>query len=554
MSEEVGGSAAATTGAQRQNERVFLRQSTGLVRLLGTGDSVIYGVMISTLLLGAALTFLAVPYAFPGANQWLGIVITGVFGSTMMVAYSMLSSAMPRSGGDYVFQSRLVHPVFGVPLVLWGFVLWMGLWEALTGYLVATVALAPFSAILAEQTGATWLADFGTWAATSWGVVVITLVLFAITLTILIRGIRLYVRIQWVLWAFTLLSFGVAWVLLVTHGHDAFVSSLNAFVTESGGKPDYYARVIAAGQEGGFAFKGFNLGDTIGVAPVAWSALAWTMWSVLNAGELKHARKLRSMNISTVGALAIVTGLLALTAFLLVQTVGASFLGSAATAYYSGSPVSGELPGPPYFGVLTAVLTTSPVVTVLFAIGFVTIGIQLLIGIAWGSSRVILALSFDRMLPPRLGDVSPRFHTPVKAIVAFFLVSVAWVFLYNKTDFGQYTLAVTLTSIIVYMGTMVAAIVFPFRAPEIYKASPAARYRIFGIPLITVLGVVALAFNGLMVWFYLDKDALGVNSTDSLLVIGGSYLLCVAYYLGRRLWLKRQGFEPDVTFALIPPD
>jgi APA family basic amino acid/polyamine antiporter len=547
-------STVSATGAQGADERVFLRQSTGLVRLMGTGDSVVYGAMITTLLLGAALTYLAVPYAFPGANQWLGIVITGVIGATMMVAYSMLTSAMPRSGGDYVFQSRLIHPALGVPLVLWGFVLWMGLWEALTGYLVATVAVAPFSAILAQQTGAGWLASFGTWSATSWGIVVITLVLFALTLGVLIRGIRLYVRIQSALWGLTLLSFAIAWVLLVANGHAAFVSSLDRFVARSGGGGNYYADVIAAGHAGGFHFSGYKFMDTIGVAPVAWTALAWTMWSVLNAGELKHARKLRSMNISTVGSLAIVTGLLAVTALLLVNTIGANFLGSAATAYYNGSPVSLKLPGPPYFGVLTAVLTTSPVLTALFAIGFIAVGIQLLIGIAWGSSRVILALAFDRMLPPRLADVSPRFHTPVKAIVAFFAISVVWVFLYNKTGLGKYTLAVTLTSILVYMGTMVAAVVFPFRAPEVYKASPAARYRLLGMPLISVLGVIAFLFNALMVWFYLDKSALGVNSTDSLLVIAGSYVLCVVYYLARRLWLERQGFEPSVTFALIPPD
>jgi amino acid transporter len=547
-------SAVSAIGAQGANERVFLRQSTGLVRLMGTGDSVIYGAMITTLLLGAALTYLAVPYAFPGANQWLGILFTGVVGASMMVAYAMLCSAMPRSGGDYVFQSRLVHPVLGVPLVLWGFVLWMGLWEALTGYLVATVAIAPFSAILAHQTGASWLSSFGTWAATSWGIVVISLVLFAVTLAILVRGIRLYVRIQSVLWILTLLSFGIAWALLVVEGHAQFVSSLNHFVASTGGGTNYYASVIAAGRAGGFHFTGYNFIDTIGVAPVAWTALAWTMWSVLNAGELKHARNLRSMSISTVGSLAIVTVLLAVTALLLVNTIGASFLGSAATAYYNGSPVAGKLPGPPYFGVLTAVLTTSPVVTALFALGFIAVGIQLLIGIAWGSSRVILALAFDRMLPPRLGDVSPRFHTPVKAIVAFFAISVVWVFLYNKTGLGKYTLAVTLTSILVYMGTMVAAIVFPYRAPEIYRASPAARYKLFGVPLITVLGVIAFLFNALMVWFYLDKTALGVNSTDALLAIVGSYVLCTVYYLLRRLWLQRQGFEPSVTFALIPPD
>ena len=160
---------ASVTAATTRDERVFLRESTGLVRLMGTGDSVLYNAMITTFLLGAALTFLLVPYAFPRANIWLGTLITGVIGITMMVAYSMLASAMPRSGGDYVFQSRLVHPILGVPLLLWGYVLWMGLWQALSGYLIAAVAISPFATILGEQTHAHWLTSLGTWAATPSG-------------------------------------------------------------------------------------------------------------------------------------------------------------------------------------------------------------------------------------------------------------------------------------------------------------------------------------------------------------------------------------------------
>ena len=101
MSENVGGS-AATAGATRQNERVFLRQSTGLVRLMGTGDSVIYGAMISTLLLGAALTYLVVPYAFPGANQWLGIVITGCY-------YGYNATGGPVGVGKATAKSAIIN-------------------------------------------------------------------------------------------------------------------------------------------------------------------------------------------------------------------------------------------------------------------------------------------------------------------------------------------------------------------------------------------------------------------------------------------------------------
>jgi len=127
---------------------------------MGTGDSVIYGAMITTLLLGAALTYLAVPYAFPGANQWLGILFHRRVGASMMVAYAMLCSAMPRSGGDYVFQSRLVHPVARRALVLW--------LRALDGALGGPDRVSgrdrrnPHrSARSAHQTGASWLSSFG---------------------------------------------------------------------------------------------------------------------------------------------------------------------------------------------------------------------------------------------------------------------------------------------------------------------------------------------------------------------------------------------------------
>jgi hypothetical protein len=49
---------------------------------------------------------------------------------------------------------------------------------------------------------------------------------------------------------------------------------------------------------------------------------------------------------------------------------------------------------------------------------------------------------------------------------------------------------------------MLAAIVFPYQAREIYKASPTAAYKIAELPLITVLGSIALMFNAVMAVYY----------------------------------------------------
>jgi hypothetical protein len=104
------------------------------------------------------------------------------------------------------------------------------------------------------------------------------------------------------------------------------------------------------------------------------------------------------------------------------------------------------------------------------------------------------------------------------------------------------------------MGTMLAGMLLPYRAKEIYNASPAAKYQFAGIPLITVLGFIAFAFNGVMAYYFVTKSELGVNDPKSLLLVGGILVVCVIYYFARRAWLQHRGYEPDLAFAVVPPE
>jgi amino acid transporter len=529
---------------------VFTRQATGLVRLMGVRDTLLYNTMITTIILGAALIFLTVPYAFPGANIPLGLLITGVLGTTMMIVYAMLGTAMPRSGGDYVFQSRLVHPALGSGLLISGYVIWLAFWEVLGGWMLATMALSPFASALGIQHHIGWLATFGRWAGTPGGITLITLIAFAVCGFVLLRGTRLYRRIQSSLWGLILLSFVITWILLLVKGRSGFTASFNSFA----GHPGYYQAIISSARAAGYGHTAFSWAATFGVAPVAWTVLAWAMWSVLTAGELKDARRLRSATVTIVGALWINVALITVTAIIVFQVIGSSFLGSLAYLWFADPAKLGALPAAPYFGLLVAAVTTNPLLTVLLALGFVATAAQILIAMAWGGSRVILALSLDRVLPESLSNVSARLHAPVRAIAFFFALSVAWTFLYNLTSVSHYTLAVTLASILVYLGTMLAAIVFPYRAKAIYQASPAAAYHVFGIPLITVLGVIAFVFNAVMAGYFLVNDKLGVNNPGAEALVGGILAASVGYYYVRRAWLKRQGYEPDLAFATIPPE
>jgi basic amino acid/polyamine antiporter, APA family len=536
-------------------EGVFIRQSTGLVRLMGTRQTVVYNTMITTIVLGAALTFLLAPYAFPGANIWLGVLITGVLGAFMMGAYAMLGASMPRSGGDYVFQSRLVNSGFGFVLVIVGFVIFLAFWMCLAGWFLGVMALSPFATTLGIQVHAQWLVTFGTWAATPWGITWISLGGLLLTLLVLARGIRMYLRLQTYLWVGLLITFVTCWILLITHSHTGFINTFNHYLSRTNGShQNYYGAILASAKKAGYPGDHFSLWQTIGVAPVVWTAMAWCMWSVITSGELKGARVLKNHMIGMQGALAIVTVTIAVTAFLLVHSAGDSFIGSLGFLYYSGAPGLTKLPAPPFFGVLTAMLTTSPIVIILLAIGFITTAFQIMIGMAWGASRILMSMAFDRVLPERLGNVNERTRTPVGALLVIMVLSVIFVFLYNHTAVAKYTLAVTLTSVLTYMGSMVAAIVFPYRAPDLFKASPAAKYRIAGIPTIVILGVIGFAFNALLVYFYLTKDALFVNDTGSIEMIVGIYIATTVYFYGRRLWLKRSGYDPTIAFSRIPPE
>lgn len=556
------------TSGGRHQERLpaigtFVRPATGLVRGMGGTQALIYNTMITTLLLGAALTYLWAPYAFPGCNVALGIVCTGVFGATMMTAYSMLAATMPRSGGDYVFQSRILHPAVAFAAVGSGFMIWLMFWQALGGWMVAVMGISPLMLMLGATLGSPVLENLGRWAATPHGVVVVSLLSFCVSAAVCAVGVRAYLRLQKWLLAGIMLTFALVWALLLTTPQAEFAARFNAFMAGFSPAADYYQHVISAAREAGFAaapvaggagFGGINWGATFGVMPIAWTALAWTMWSIMNAGEIKNAGRLRLQLLQTLGALALNTGLLAVTAVLLAHSMGADFLAAMGQLYYSGSEALAEFPVPPYFGVLASIAAGHPALIFFILLGFVLNGVQILIGMCLGGSRVMMAMSFDRVLPDALADVSPRLRTPLNAILAYHAGAVAWVLLYNYTAVGAFTLSVTLASMVTYMFTSLAAALLPFREREMYLASPVGRLRILGVPAITVFGIASLLFNLAITYYFLTADRLFVNDVRSEALIGAIFVLCLVYYFARRAYLKRRGINIDLAFAQIPPE
>src|SRR5215475_3004868 len=120
-------------------EDLFVRNATGLVREVSRWDALIMNTLGMNVALGAVFLLLQGPGNFPGGNMLLAILIgTIVMAFTLLWVYSEFASAMPRSGGDYVFVSRALHPFLGWLLSwsqgIWLIFFWVGFnaWFALT--------------------------------------------------------------------------------------------------------------------------------------------------------------------------------------------------------------------------------------------------------------------------------------------------------------------------------------------------------------------------------------------------------------------------------------
>ena len=102
--------------------KLFVRRSLGLVREMSAGDALIGNILIFNLVI-ASITLLLIPWTFPGASLPLSIVLTFIPAAFLATVYVLFGVAMPRSGGDYVFISRTLHPAVGFA-ANFSFVIW----------------------------------------------------------------------------------------------------------------------------------------------------------------------------------------------------------------------------------------------------------------------------------------------------------------------------------------------------------------------------------------------------------------------------------------------
>ena len=541
---------------------VFVRKSSGLVRVMSPSSAFIYNVLTMGLIF--PWTYLWAPGALPGGQLVWGILLAMLLEIPIALAYVWLSTAFPRTGGDYVFQSRVFGGGLAFTVVFSGFVIWILQWVALSGWLLSTLGFAPLFLGLAASTGNASLVDVSTWFTTAEGILITSIANAAVALLILISGFRNYVRLQRVMWVAILVAFATMLLTLVLTPASEVPARLDAFSAAIGGSATFHADAVAAAQAAEVDLNpAFSLLATLLVAPIAWTSLQWATYSSQQNGEIKSAGSFRDQLFIIIGSLVLTGLLLALLAFVLENTIGTEFLYVAGSGYWAGvgeATLAGSYLWP---NIIATALANNIIVTLLIAFGFILNGHQIVHNCYIGMTRVMVAMSFDRLLPEMVSRVSERFHTPVNAHVIYFLASIPVIWLYNNFTYGEgddavswtsLTLGVTFACGYVFVATALAGALLPYRAKAAYEASPGAAYTFGGIPLVTIVGLLGAAFGVVFLFLFLTNEQLGLTSQLAYTVVGGILLFAAAWYLIAKQLRKSSGINVDYAFKEIPPE
>ena len=541
---------------------VFLRKATGLVREVSLIDALIMNTLGMNVAVGAVFLFLQAPANFPNGSMLLAVVIgTLMMAFTLLWVYSEFAAAMPRSGGDYVFVSRALHPFLGWLLSwsqgLWLIFFWIGFnaWFALT-FAVPT-ALSTISVATGQQVwmnGANALISsfslFG--ITTQWWVLLFGTGINIAFGALLLFGNRSYWRLQRWFFLFAGGSILIAIALLLFRGGD-IPSAWNTFVTKAGGLP--FDKVIPTAQSAGYTLpSGFDFGQTLLMLPWVFFVVGYAQGSAQIGGEVKRAA--RTQRVAMVGGVLINGAVLALLVLLFTSVLDIKWIGSLGYLANNAADKLG-LPGTltPGFNFIVSLLTQNVIILLIIGIGFV---FWALLGTPLSelqATRYMLAWALDRTVPKKLGDVSERFHTPVTGIVlATITGEIALIALVTVAQASL--LGALLAQIAAFIIVSIAGIVFPYRLKSTWES--AGGRRLFGIPTVTLAGIGGVLVLGGFLYEFLFNSV--VNATFavtrqlSLIFMIGVPIIGVIWYAAAYFINKSRGIDLSLAYRELPPE
>ena len=248
--------------------------------------------------------------------------------------------------------------------------------------------------------------------------------------------------------------------------------------------------------------------------------------------------------------------------------LGPDFLAGA--GYFASGYAPNPLPVIPNLTLFAALLTNNPLVAVFIGLGVVSGFVLVIGGSTIGMSRCFFSYAFDRIGPSFLADVNDRWHSPVKSLVIAALGGEVFLLLLSgaigpsnaATAFLLYSYAGLAAIGLLFTFTSIAAIVFPFKGRALYERACPVKRKIAGVPLITWLGIISLAYCLLTLGyysydylFYFGAGTLAANLYFPFLgIVTVLFLACIAWFFVMKWYRSKGGIPFEAIFQEIPPE
>lgn len=540
---DAGAEAGATTTAPGS----FSRSASGLIRVAGSWDVFIFNIGLVSIGIAIAYNQYFGPSLYPGAQPWLSTLLATVGMLFVGTTFYLWSTVFPRSGGIYVFLSRSTTSslAFVLTVVETIILLYYG---ALAAGLIVTVGLASFFATVGSVTDNGTFLDWAGSISGKAGVFWIGTTVLVIAGLLLASGTRRYFTVQRVLFAISTIGLVVLFFVMLFGSRNSFSENLSSLANLD------YQQVISTATDNGFVPDNFDF----------WKSVEFLVWPLLPllggvqsvgiGGEIKKVRRAQLWGM--LGALAVSGIVIAIFALLSNKVFGYTFQGAIGFNSLSGLEQSTEtsIGAAPFFTVLAGILVDNAVLAVIIMATFVAlIWFWVPAELAY-ATRTMIAWSFDRVAPDKLGYVSRRFNTPVVAIAISTAGAIVFMWLIAYKGIALLTLVEAL--MVVWGIVLLSAIVFPWTKKSFYDRSPASAWKIGKVPVISIAGVLGLAFFVFVfVLLWRDRNAAGplvdVDNTGFWIVVG-AIGAATLWYIGNKLYRRSKGVDIDLAFRQIP--
>lgn len=537
---------------------VFARKASGLVREASLIDT--FGLGFMNQGVGIAIWTMTSWGLFlaPQGNMLWGVLISVImctFGVALV--WGMLGGSMPRSGGDYIPNSRIIHPAVGVAVSMANAGFIMTFWIAVLAPWVADPGMVILSGLMGWDP---------TWFTTPTGLFVSATVVNVWGFIIVSLGLKHYNTWQRVIMFASTFCLIVIGIVMTVRSQTDFIDAYNAAAAQNGSYD--YATTIARANEGMAIETGtataseWDWASTLALFPAISWATAYGYQITFICGEVKRPQ--RNIILGQVLAVVIPGIFMLWFAAGLPRLMGNEFV--QATAFFDNAEGADPrvalilegytLPaGANYVSTMSVLVMDSKPLLLIFGLMFLLYDVlwMPISYIAW--NRASFAWGMDRLGPMWFTDVNPKFATTIKTNYVMLVMGELGILVYALN--ADYILGLgitTMEALSVWGVTSIAAILFPYvkRAKVIWEASP-YKWRVARLPVISIAGAISLAYVVLLLYELETTEGIEWIRNYATWIYVGVWIFAVLwYFIWKGYWRRR---EIDITLAWkeLPP-